>query len=216
VKRFFVIVVLGILLLVGLTRLVPSFGTAVFGPARPIGIQDGDIVFQNSRSSQSDAIRRATHSPWTHMGIVIYRSGNPYVLEAAATVRMTPFRSWTKRGVGGHYVVKRLKKGGPRIGAPEMTRAHGLVGRYLRKDYDLAFEWSDDRMYCSELVWKIYMRAAGIRIGDLQPMSSLDLGDPVVQAKLRERYGDRIPLDEPVITPVAMFDSPLLEVVQRR
>jgi hypothetical protein len=33
---------------------------------------------------------------------------------------------------------------------------------------------------------------------------------------MRERYGTRIPLDEPVISPVAMFDSPLLVTVVAR
>ena len=42
---------------------------------------------------------------------------------------------------------------------------------------------------------------------------SLRLEDPSVKAKLRERYGENIPLDEPVISPAAMFASPELETV---
>ena len=34
-----------------------------------------------------------------------------------------------------------------------------------------------------------------------------------LRAKMRERYGDAIPLDEPVISPVAMFQSSLLVTV---
>jgi hypothetical protein len=30
---------------------------------------------------------------------------------------------------------------------------------------------------------------------------------------MKERYGEQVPLDEPVISPVAMFESPLLVVV---
>ena len=33
---------------------------------------------------------------------------------------------------------------------------------------------------------------------------------------MRERYGDRVPLKEPVISPAAMYDSPLLETVTTR
>jgi hypothetical protein len=33
---------------------------------------------------------------------------------------------------------------------------------------------------------------------------------------MRERYGDAVPMDEPVISPVAMFDSPLLVTVESR
>jgi hypothetical protein len=35
----------------------------------------------------------------------------------------------------------------------------------------------------------------------------------VVQVKLRERYGDRIPLNETVISPGEMFSAELLSVV---
>jgi hypothetical protein len=33
---------------------------------------------------------------------------------------------------------------------------------------------------------------------------------------MRERYGTRVPLDEPVISPGTQFDSPLLETVETR
>ena len=43
------------------------------------------------------------------------------------------------------------------------------VGESFRgRPYDLTFEWSDERIYCSELVWKIYERALGIEIGPPQ------------------------------------------------
>jgi uncharacterized protein YycO len=176
-------------------------------------VTDGDLIFQVSRSSQSIAIQRATGSRYSHMGIVFLRNGRPYVLEAAATVRYTPLDKWISRGEGHHYVVKRLREAAKVLDAPNLGKlrasAHQLEGR----PYDLTFEWSDDRIYCSELVWKIYDRALGIHIGELQRIKEFNLSDPVVQAKLRERYGSRIPLDEPVISPVAMFQSALLVTV---
>jgi len=50
-------------------------------------------------------------------------------------------------------------------------------------------------MYCSELVYKIYDRALGIKIGQLQRVRDFDLTDAAVQAKMRERYGSEVPLD---------------------
>jgi Permuted papain-like amidase enzyme, YaeF/YiiX, C92 family len=58
-------------------------------------LRDGDIIFHTSRSAQSAAIQRATHSPYSHMGIVLYRDGKPFVFEAIATVRYTPLTNWT-------------------------------------------------------------------------------------------------------------------------
>jgi len=179
-------------------------------------LRDGDIIFQTSRSSQSLAVQRATRSPYSHMGMVVHRDGKPLVFEASATVRFTPFQAWTDRGDGGRYVVKRLRGSAGEITPETMDKARALVRTLQGKNYDLTFEWSDKRMYCSELVWKIYERVLGIRIGELQKLREFDLTDGAVRAKMRERYGAAVPLDEPVISPAAMFESPLLELVAQR
>lgn len=62
-------------------------------------------------------------------------------------------------------------------------------------------------------VWKMYQRALGIEIGQLGVLREFKLDDPVVRAKMRERYGSKVPLDETVIAPSAMFESSLLETV---
>lgn len=87
--------------------------------------------------------------------------------------------------------------------------------KFKGKNYDLTFEWSDDKIYCSELIWKIYQRAAGIEIGRLEKLSDFDLTDEAVKKKMKERYGDKIPMDEIVISPAAIFDSELLITVKR-
>lgn len=88
--------------------------------------------------------------------------------------------------------------------------------RYRDRNYDLYFEWNDERIYCSELVWKVYKQGAGVEIGRLQRLRELDLSHPAVRAKMKERYGGQIPLDEPVISPGTMFDSRNLIEVTRR
>ena len=65
-----------------------AFGAACSQPLP--NVRDGDVIFQTSRSSQSLAIQRATHSRFSHMGLIFIWSGEPYVLKAAATVRYTP------------------------------------------------------------------------------------------------------------------------------
>ena len=85
--------------------------------------------------------------------------------------------------------------------------------KYMGKNYDSYFEWSDERIYCSELVWKIYREALGIEVGKLQPMREYDLSHPLVKATMQERYGNRIPLDEKMVSPGNIYNSPLLETV---
>jgi hypothetical protein len=176
-------------------------------------VQEGDLIFHTSRSSQSLAVQRATRSRYSHMGIVLLCGGQPHVFEAVGTVRYTPLADWVARGERGRFVVKRLKEARTLLTKEALERLHRAAGSYAGKRYDLTFEWSDDRIYCSELVWKMYRDALDLRIGALQKLREFDLDDPVVKKKLRERYGAKVPVEEPAISPQAMFDSPILETV---
>lgn len=175
--------------------------------------QEGDIVFQTSRSSQSVAIQRATSSPYSHVGVVLFRKGKPFVFEAIQPVGYAPLQAWLDHGKDGHYVVKRMRKP---LSAKAVARLHQHAVEYVGKPYDLTFEWSDDRIYCSELVWKLYKQAADVELAPLAKLRSFKLDDPLVKQKLKARYGDNVPLDEPVIAPSALFDSSLLQTVDER
>jgi hypothetical protein len=94
-----------------------------------------------------------------------------------------------------------------------MKKMKTIGERFKGKNYDPYFNWSDDRVYCSELVWKIFNEAAGLEIGKLQMLKEFDLTNPVVANEVKERYGNSIPLDERVISPGRMFESELLFTV---
>jgi len=175
--------------------------------------QEGDIIFHTSRSSQSLAIQRATKSKLSHMGIITIRNGAPFVFEAVNPVKRTPLDQWIARGEQKRFVVKRLKDA-PSVLTPAAIDKLKAVEKSLEgKPYDLTFAWSDDRIYCSELVWKIYDRALGIEIGKLQHLKDFDLEDPAVKAKLQERYGDAVPMEETVISPSSIYESERLVTV---
>jgi uncharacterized protein YycO len=167
-------------------------------------LRDGDIIFQASRSGQSLAIQLATRSPWSHMGVIIFRDDKPFVFEAVNPVKYTPLKEWIARGEGRRYEVMRWGTG---LGAEQRRRLKRTASQFVGKPYDLYFEWSDTRIYCSELVWKMYERSLGIEIGRRQKLREFDLTDPRVRAKLTERYGAKIPLDETVISPAAMYNA---------
>jgi uncharacterized protein YycO len=175
--------------------------------------QNGDIIFQTSRSSQSLAIQKATNAPYSHMGLVFVQSGQPMVFEAVEPVKSTPLAQWIARGEREHYVVKRLADVDAVLTEEALQRMLDVGHGFLGKHYDLYFEWSDERVYCSELVWKIYKRALEIEIGRLEPIATFDLSDPVVQRKVQERWGGPPPGDELVISPAAMFNSDRLVTV---
>ncbi len=174
---------------------------------------DGDIIFQSSQSNQSKAIELATKSPYSHMGIIFIKNGKPYVFEAASKVVYTPFDKWVNRGKNRKYVIKRLKDHA--LSQKEIANLKRVAHSFENKPYDIWFGWDDKYIYCSELVWKIYNKALNLKIGQLQRIKDFNLSAPAVKQKLTERYGDKIPYQETVISPVAIFNSPLLITVDQ-
>lgn len=179
-------------------------------------LRDGDLIFHTSRSAQSRAIQLATHSPYSHCGILYQQSGKWQVLEAVQPVKPTPLAYWLARGEGGHFVTKRLRDAATALTPAALARLKAAGQPMLGRGYDLYFGWADDRIYCSELIWKVCARGLHRRLGALQQLRDFDLSSPAVQAKLRERYGDALPLNETVISPVSIFNSPELVTVLSR
>ena len=178
-------------------------------------LQDGDIIFQTSKSSQSKAIQLATNSKYSHMGLIYILEGDPYVYEAVEPVKLTKLDKWIKRGENAEYVVKRLKDSEKLLTKESLKKMKEFGEKFKGKNYDLFFEWTDEKIYCSELVWKIYKETLGIEIGELQELREFDLTNELVQTKMKERYGDQIPLDEKVISPERMFTSDKLITVMK-
>jgi hypothetical protein len=173
----------------------------------------GDVIFQTSQSAQCHAVRLATHSVFSHCGLIIKKGDKDYVLEAVQPVKITPLHEWIARGEGSKFVVRRLKNADS-ILTPSVLEKMEQEGRQmLGKSYDGYFNWSDDQIYCSELVWKIYKRGAGIEVGQLQQMKDFDLSSAPVKRIIQERYGSNIPVNETVISPQSIYESSLFVTV---
>lgn len=187
------------------------------GPLAPRPFLNGDIIFHEAKSEQSELVRIVTRSNWTHLGVIWNSGDGPVVYEAAAPVKATPLEAWVKRGKGEHYVVKRLiREDGVAAalddGATAKMRA--LLERWIGLPYDYRFRWDDQQMYCSEFVYKLFERGAGTPVGKLERASDMALDDPVVQLVIKSRWGkSAYKPNEPVVTPDSIFRDPrLIEV----
>ncbi len=183
-----------------------------FSALQAAGIENGDIVFQRSTSRLSDAIATATRSEYTHVGVVFITDGKPFVYEAVQPVKRTPLDEWIKRGRNGKYEIKRLRDR-ERI---DFAKVQQEALSYLGKNYDLQFRWTDEKFYCSELVWKAYQKTTGIELGSLKQLRTFDLSSSLVRQKLAEHYGKNIPYDMQVISPACIFASELLITVPQK
>lgn len=188
-------------------------------PLPPQGLsvlRDGDILFQRTGGEQGRGVQQATHSPWTHVGILFKEGSRWMVYEAVGPVLYTPLDEWIPRGEDAHWVAKRwvdAEKSDP----ASLRKALLAAGEPFKGlPYDFQFRWGDERIYCSELVWKMYAEGPGVELCQPRPMREHALGSPVVQNVMRQRYGITPPLDEPMIAPGALFDRPLLRLVAER
>lgn len=173
----------------------------------------GDIIFQELAGGQNLAVRLVTGSRYTHCGIIMEYQGELAVYEAIGPVGWKPVGEWIARGVDGHYVVMRLKDNDAltaAVVAAMMQSGAELEGR----PYDLWFQWTDDNIYCSELVWKMYERGADINLAGLRKFSDYDnVQHPEVQRLANQRYPGVIPWDEEAVAPSDLMDSSLLYTV---
>ena len=172
--------------------------------------QTGDIIFHISKSQQSLAIQKATQFPYSHMGLIVNKDGRTWVLEAIQPVTYTPLQQWINRGEKQHYVLKRYYKN---LTLEQKNKLVKSAEQYLGKPYDIYFEWNDRAIYCSELVWKAYNNALGIKLSNLETLKQFNLTFPEVQKLMRQRYGSNIPLNEKVVSPKAIYESKLLREI---
>ncbi|OIN87964.1 MAG: hypothetical protein AUJ12_00045 [Alphaproteobacteria bacterium CG1_02_46_17] len=187
-------------------------------------LQNGDIVLHTSDSSQSLAIGLATGSLYTHMGIVHVNGEKIDVIESASVVEPIPLKEWIERGRLGRLTILRLRDISP--SQSDQIIKNALV--YEGRPYDGFFTMLEDKMYCSELVWRAYKKS-GLKIGTLEKTGDLSLNSAPVRKLIEQRWS-RYPLcssnkekdfescwvrilEEDIITPVSIATDPKLDVV---
>lgn len=176
-------------------------------------LRSGDVIFQTSLSDQSWPIQKATGSPYSHVGIVYKQDSALFVLEAVQPVKLTPLDDWINKGSGNQFVAKRLE--GELLSAKQSQAMVAFAQEWIGTDYDRLFDWDNELMYCSELVWKIYAEGAGIELCPLNRVKNLDLNHPEVRAFARSRFGgiEQVPNEARIVSPADLFDSELLMTV---
>lgn len=174
-------------------------------------VAETDIVFSGSTVGQGEAIIAATGSEFTHCGIVFRQDGRLMVLEAVQPVRIVTLEKFMGSPRPTVFAVRRLKAP---LAREALAKARAWAAAQVGKDYDVRFGWADDRLYCSELVWKVFEKA-GVALCPPKRFRDYNLAHPKVRALIQARYGGmaQFPLDEPVVAPSDLAASPLLREV---
>jgi hypothetical protein len=175
--------------------------------------KEGDVVFLVAPTPHTDPVLLATKSNYGHVGIILKHNGELMFFEAISPVKSTPIAPWLKKQEGKHFVVKRLKNAESVLTAQSLSGLDSLASTFEGRPYDSWYNWSDEKLYCSELVWKLYHRIVGIDLCSLRKLKDYDLTPPEVQKKLKERFPEGAPLEETVVSPQDLFESTSLTSV---
>ena len=145
------------------------------------------------------------------MGVVVVDGGEVLVYEAIQPVKVTPFRDFVRRGKDNYFEVKRLRSKELDMSKPrnQSQLVEALESR-LGQNYDIYFEWSEDRIYCSEYAFKSYFDAFQVEVGEVQRYRDLRLDGPYMKKLIYERItktGRKLNLDELIVSPVSVFES---------
>ena len=142
-------------------------------------LKTGDLIFQESCAGNvGDAIKDVTKSAgeyqFTHVGIVyIDDNDSIFVIEAAhPKVVVTPLHEYLypadTNGCYPESVVGRLKPDFQESIPKAIQEAFTRIG----KDYDYGYDLKNDKYYCSELIYHIFLKANnGTPVFDLNVMT---------------------------------------------
>lgn len=193
--------------------LICLFGVGIaFSNSKKLEFQEGDIVFQASVSRQAPLLALLTASEFTHCGLISIKNGKPYVIEAVSKVREIPVDQWISKGKGKKYAVGRSKIN---LSKDDKKALILYARQQINKDYDFLFQWSDENMYCSELVWKAYQNA-GIEISKRKKFSDYPIEMAIAKSEIRKRYKNKIfSKNEVVVSPVDIYRSAKIEIIHQ-
>lgn len=150
---------------------------SIFLQLNSFTLHEGDLLFQDIDCGPlCDAIEEVTvgidGAKFSHVGLVVNRSGELYVLEAISTgVVFTPVddflqRSFDKDGLP-KVIIGRLKEQYQNLIPGAITYASKFEGTA----YDTVFSMTNDAWYCSELIYQSFKSAGESELFELAPMT---------------------------------------------
>ena len=170
----------------------------------------GDFLFQSlPHDKLIDAIEGSTGSPFSHCGIVKQSEGKWVVIQAIGPVKETPLADWIGQGREDAFVAYRLR-------APLAEKIPAIITaaeKYEGRPYDFHYDFDDEKIYCSELLWKATRDATGVKLCKIQKLGELKWQP--YEDVIRYLEKGALPLERAMITPRSVTEDPRLEQIFR-
>ena len=172
--------------------------------------QEGDLVFQ-ALPLDLDlvvAIEGVTESHYSHVGVLHKRNGEWTVIEASGPgVIYTAFDKWKTHGRNERWAAYRLKA----IHQKHITQFLINLHPHAGKAYDFKYELSENKLYCSELIYHAWEKTTGQKMGKLTKIG--DLNWKPHQKTIEKYNGGPMPLDRQMISPIELSKASQLQRV---
>ncbi len=190
-------------------------------------LRNGDLIFQQACSGESvgNAIKNVTQSAgnyqFTHVGIVYIPDGkdSTFVIEATIPeVRIVPLSEFLNKGSSKGCrpvsVAGRLKPAYRFCIPKAIIEAKKLLG----KPYDYGFALNNDKYYCSELIYDIFLKAnEGKPVFELNKMTFKQKDSGQTDSNWIRYFNGKglgIPEGEWGINPGAMSRSKVIDLLE--
>lgn len=123
----------------------------------------GDLLFQKINRNDS----KTSDTAYNNIGIAFIDDDNYALLETSDQVQYVSIIQWVEKGINKDYVAKRLLNADSLFTSVGIQVLEKEVRNNIMKKYDNSNDWSDDKMYNAELIWKMYKRTFNIELGSL-------------------------------------------------
>jgi hypothetical protein len=100
--------------------------------------------------------------------VLLVDEDNFVVIETADRVKYISLRKWIEKGQNKHYITKRLINADSLLSSERIQKLRKEAQDNIFKEIEKSNNWSDDKMYNTELIWKIYKRSLNVELVKLE------------------------------------------------
>ena len=135
-------------------------------------LKTGDLLFQILNNDSVFNKSQNLDSTYNNIGIAFIDGQNYALLETKDQVQYVSLRQWVANGNEENYVVKRLRNADSLFTNDGIQKFRSEARNNILKKYDTGSDWTDEKMYSAELIWKIYKRSLNIKLGELDTVKT--------------------------------------------
>ena len=154
----------------------------------------GDVLLQHIPGKLTSVIKDVTNSLYSHCGMVVIKHHKIYVIEAIGPVKYTPLSRWLKQGRDNFTQLRPVD-----FEYHQITRVVREAEKLLGKPYDIQYELDEEKIYCSELIYKAYLRATQKEVGKKEQLNTLNWKPH--QEFIKYICRGQLPLNRELVTP---------------